>query len=120
MKSLNLTPGSYSTVVPRVTSIVRADYEPPRTIRLPDGVKAAGWETVDVVITREGRIVIIVKTFIWAKGNFGGVVYSPTPLLPEDFGLFYNRRAVMIAGLPVSFVESSIKNNCVRVFFDLG
>jgi hypothetical protein len=75
---------------------------------------------VDVFRTKDGRTIVLFKTFLRAKGNYRGVLYSDAPFKPGDEGVDpFGRTAIMLDGFPAT-IETRVNPRYFVVFNDYG
>jgi hypothetical protein len=78
--------------------------------------------TVDVIRTKDGRLIVFFKTSVGWKDNYTGEVYADAPfqagdVLPFGGGVEQLR---FDGWEEVPFIRSRVKDNWLKVYFDLN
>jgi hypothetical protein len=86
----------------------------------PHAFRAVGGK-IDVVVSPDGRITLLLKTHVGWKRNYEGYVYSTEPFEQGMFFLGYGeRQAIDLQEFGDPFIERQIDDRTYEVFFDLG
>ncbi len=116
----------------RVITWVRSSHSAPGThsdLALPSqfqGFSADG--KVDAVVLADGRVVLLLKTWVGWKDNWSGIIYSSSPLKPSEISKdYYGRPRIWISDTPQGpsiledhFIEAKVNDRLYFVAFDLG
>jgi hypothetical protein len=79
--------------------------------------------TVDVVRTKDRRLIVLFKTTVGWKDNYTGEAFSDAPFQPGDFsGTAYNgiNQLNLSEWQETPFIRTKVKDHWLAVYFDLG